>query len=245
MKEKKPKPENRRISREELLRLEREKDWKAAERWPKADQRAIFALQHYQDEPLAKSLQEMERKMGIGPAGASRYTQLRVRLALAATFLLVLTAGYFLFQQYQAGPRLFSQHFEHLPSAIKGVERTTAGNSASLLASALRSYENGSYKEAEGLFRAYLAEEPEDGQASFYYGLLQLGKGNAGPAVPILKEVVQTPPGPGYQRAARWYLALAYLDLSSEAEARPQLEKLAKGNDRYARKAKDVLKALP
>lgn len=240
----KTKGDKKRLRRADAIRLQRSGKWpEEARQYREEDQRAIRGLQ-YQEEPIEDSLRALEHKMGLHSKGnPSRYSRLPVRLGLVATFLLAVLAGYFVYSHMNQSEQLFAQHFEYMPSSIKveGAERGMPAQQLSLLANAVQSYETGKYKDAEGLFRAYLSQQSEDLEASFYYALLQLGKGNAGVAVPILEEVAEQPPRQGYDRAAYWYLGLAQLKMDKTEAARAYFERLENGEDRYAKNARAVL----
>ncbi|NBC06820.1 MAG: hypothetical protein GVY26_06455 [Bacteroidetes bacterium] len=243
-KENKPKGNKKKLRPADVMRLQRSGEWaQEASSFRDEDQRALRGLQ-YQEEPIEDSLQELRQKMGLLSEGnPSRYRRLPVRLALVASFLLAIVAGYFAYSHMNQEEQLFAQHFDYMPSVIRvaGAERNVSAQESSLLASAVQAYETGAYKDAEGMFRAYLSEQSEDTEVSFYYALLQLGKGNAGVAVPILKEVAEQPPRAGYERAANWYLGLAQLKMDNRPEAIAYFEQLESGEDRFAKNARDVL----
>jgi len=246
-KDNRPKGNKKKLRPADVIRLQRSGQWsEEAHQFRDEDQRALRGLQ-YQEEPIEDSLQELRQKMGLLSEGnPSRYRRLPVRLALVASFLLAIVAGYFVYSHMNQEEQLFAQHFEYMPSAIRveGAERDVSAQESSLLASAVQAYETGAYKDAEGMFRAYLSQQSEDTEVSFYYALLQLGKGNAGVAVPILKEVAEQPPRAGYERAANWYLGLAQLKMDNTPKAIAYFEQLESGEDRFAKNAQDVLTQL-
>lgn len=239
-----PKENKRKLTRSDLIRLQKTGRWEEeASLYRDEDQRALRGLQ-YQEEPITDSLRDIEQRISMmGQGRQSRYRRLPVRLAIAATLLLAIVAGYFVVAHNQASEQLFAQHFDYMPSAISvdGAERRGATEGASLLSSAVSAYETENYQDAEGLLRAYLAQQPEDTEARFYYAILQLGKGNAAVALPILEAVADTPPRQGYERAAYWYLGLAQLKMNQPEAARVYFLKLEGGKDRFAKAARDVL----
>jgi TolA-binding protein len=242
--DKEPKENKRKLTRSDLIRLQKTQRWEEeASLYREEDQRALRGLQ-YQKEPIADSLRDIEQGISMmGQGRQSRLHRLPVRLALAATFLLAVVAGYFVIAHQQSGEQLFAQHFEYTAIGIDadGLERRASEQSISLLSSAVRAYETEGYKDAEGLFRSYLAQQPDDLEASFYYAVLQLGKGNAAVALPILEEVAARPPKDSYDRAAYWYLGLAHLKMNETEVARGYFLKLKDGKDRFAKNARGVL----
>ena len=243
----KPNGNKKKLRVADIIRLQRTGKWaEEAKHYREEDQRALRGLQ-YQEEPVEDSLHELRHEMGLLREGnPSRFSRLPVRLALVATFLLAIVAGYFVYNHLNQEQQLFAQHFEYMPSVIRveGAERNVSAKESSLLSSAVQAYETGKHKDAEGLFRAYLSQEAADTEVSFYYALLQLGKGNPGVAVPILEEVAEKPPRVGYERAAKWYLGLAQLKKGQADNAVAYFEQLTGGEDRYAKNAQTVLTQL-
>jgi TolA-binding protein len=243
-------PKKKPISREEWLVKHQQRAWEGdISGYDEFSQEAIEGLQYQGNESSpAQSLEQLRNRMGI-TTGTSTQKVLSLKriMSIAAGFLVLVLGAYFIYMMPPSANQLFAQHFSYLPTAMQSVDRSADVPQASgLKDSAIKAYASGNYQEAEGLFRAYLSEVPNDTEMKFYYGIVLLGKGETEGAIPLIRQMRAAPAKSSYYRPASWYLALAYLRHDKEALARPLLEELiADGSDdRYAISASSILKKL-
>ncbi|MCB0570505.1 MAG: hypothetical protein KDC66_12100 [Phaeodactylibacter sp.] len=240
-------PKKRSISREEMATRQQQRDWaEHSPQWDEFSARALNGLQyHPADEPLDNTFRRLEQK--FMPQAAGRFSlSLRQRLSIAAGATILIISALFVSLRHPSNEKLYAQYFEYLPSAIHegGGARATSPKTMGLRASAVQAYETGAYEDAEALARVYLEENPADQEMRFYFGLMLLGKGDAGSAIQHL-EAVRTNPKPiEYERPATWYLGLAYLKRGQTDKASLLFKELKDGDGRYAELARSVLEKL-
>lgn len=244
------------LSKEEMLVRYQRGDWHLDQKtYDDFSRRAMKGLKYHDSaEALPDTFRRLEQKMGlVASRPSTRTLYLKPALAVAASVALLVMAGLFLWQPKDANERLFSAHFDYLPSAIRGevgdtdVRNTpTSGSSdKTLKEQALAAYGNKQYAEALVLMERYHSSYPEDTEMAFYQAILYLGQGQERQALTMLEGMADQLPRQEYQRAFDHYLALAYLKTGHMENAKALFRQLSAGKDRYARKAADILKKWP
>ena len=209
-------------------------------------QKAIEGLQyHSKEEPLNTTLNRLRHQVGKQHRPNKQFP-IRRLMSIAAGFMILVVGIYFLYLQAPDNETLFSEHFSHIPMVVddQARSRTNQAVNASLELAAISAYEERDFLKAEGLFRAYLAENPTDTEKAFYYGIIQLGKGNTYAAIPLFKQMLSTKDKYSFKRPANWYLGLAYLKQGAIEDAQYYFEQIAQGEDRYAMSARALLKGI-
>lgn len=244
-------PYKRSLSRTEMIERHHRREYEDTKNeLDEFSRRALSGLRyHPEEESLEATLRRIDRRVA-GSTGRS--FPLRQILSIAAAAALLLAAGYFLFSQPPAHEALFAQQFDYLPSAvnIEGGDRnlpsepTSYEEVAGYRARAILAYEAGNYQQARELMEKHLAAYSRDTEIRLYLGIVLLGEKNTEPAIRNLETALQELPQPAYERPAKWYLGLAYLQSGQAEQARELFSSLLDGKDRYAKDSRDVLKQL-
>ena len=168
---------------------------------------------------VASTTQATSREQGAKVVKMKpRATPNRTWLAIAASLLLLLAAGWFLMRQptFDSPAELAMANFEPYANIAKTFERGSTDDS--IKADAFRAYEAGDFPTAESNFRKL----PADGVHSFYLGQSLLAQQDFIGAQPIFLELTQsTFP---LNRESDYYLALALVGLGRQAEAKTLLQ---------------------
>lgn len=209
-------------------------------------QKAIEGLQyHSKEEPLNITLNRLRHQIGKQHQPHKQFP-IRRLMSIAAGFMILVAGIYFLYLQAPDNEALFSEHFSHIPMVVDDYarSRTNQPEDASLESAAISAYEEKDFLQAEGLLRAYLEENPADVEKAFYYGIIQLGKGNTNVAIPLFQQMLSAKDKDNFERSATWYLGLAYLKQGAIEDAKYHFEQIAQGEDRYAMSARALLKGV-
>lgn len=236
------------ISKVDLLQKHSEAAWQNEHpEYDEFSQRAIKGLEYHDaNEPLRSTLGRLQQQLAPSQS-THRIRPIRRAMSIAAGFLILVIGVYLLYLQAPVHQdSLFMAHFSYLPSAMEeGSSRTTDAPSVeNLKLAAIGAYEAEKYFEAEGLFRAYIAENPSDVEMQFYYGIILLGNDKGAAALPLLQKMQSQPVRKAYERPAKWYTALAFLQIEQKGKAVEELQELISGNDKYARNAVELLKVI-
>ncbi len=167
-------------------------------------------------------------------------------LKIAATALLLLIPGYYLYQSSFSTPDYTAAYFEHLPTAIPGTSIQKGGQESidQEKRALYKEYNQKSYREAIPKLRAYLAAHPMDDQARFYYGIALLGNQEAAAAKIAFEKVLAGSPTPAYQENAQWYLALSLVKAEAFDEAKKVLSAIRQEKGAYTQKASELLSEI-
>ena len=241
-------PQNKRsLSRREMLERHRRREYQdTGHELNEFSRRALSGLQyHPEKEPLDATLRRLDRRVA---ASARRPFPIRRFLSIAAAALLLLATGYFLFLQPSGQQGLFAQHFDYLPSAVK-IESGNRGPSSyeegpALREKAMQAYEAGRFEQARELMEQHLSRYRRDTEIRFYLGIILLGEGETEAAIRNFEATLSGLPRPAYERPAKWYLALAFLQSGRDESAKGLFRELKNGSDRYATGAGAILKKL-
>lgn len=100
-------------------------------------------------------------------------------------------------------------------------------------------YDKNDLRAAESGFRKLLDASPDNGQYQFYFGVTLLGQGKSDEARDVFQKYVDN--NQSLANEAKWYLALACLDLGDLEDGLGLLEELSAGNAPFSEKARDLL----
>lgn len=175
------------------------------------------------------------------------------RLAIAASFALLLTAGWFMFSQPSTPDQLFADNFA-VHQDVLSVEiedrlaETGFGTNKAALATlqtAIDTYKSGDYQSAINQFNAFEATAPEDALTSYaqFYKAVALLETQQSEAAQ--KELISLADKTNFplQNEAKWYLSLAYLKQNKVTEAKALLQNLSTVTD-YEQRVKKLLNKL-
>ncbi|MCG8330629.1 MAG: hypothetical protein MI974_23230 [Chitinophagales bacterium] len=236
------------IALKDFLEKHRDEAWSEEQNeFDQFSQKAIEGLQyHSKDEPLNNTLNRLRHQIGKQHRPNKQFP-IRRLMSIAAGFMILVAGIYFLYLQTPDNEALFSEHFSHIPMVVDDQARSRTNNqpeNASLEMAAISAYEEKDFLQAEGLLRVYLEEHPADIEKAFYYGIIQLGKGNTNVAIPLFKQMLSAGNKDNFKRPANWYLGLAYLKQGAIEDAQYHFEQIAQGEDRYAMSARALLKGM-
>jgi tetratricopeptide (TPR) repeat protein len=198
---------------------------------------------------LAYKLFEAEEEIGIKNkirnirSASGRQTSvfsISRAIAVAASLILIIGAGFWTSSLFNQQERMFAQHFEPFPNVvtIRGDQQISPE-----LKNGMAHYSDRSWEMAEQDLKAVLELEPKNMTASFYLGISYLANDRTERAISLLEPVNADTNGL-FQSHARWYLALAHLKLKDD-QAKVLLSQIADGNDPdYGQKAAELMEEL-
>ena len=177
----------------------------------------------------------------------------RRTLAIAASFLLLFSAGYFLLRPAGSYPGLYTAYFQSDSEALEN----EIGNLSALgmaipdkarresLKTALDLYQSQDFKTACQMLTDHLQQYPGDAGALYFQGLSLMESNKFKRAASAFGQLLDLP-GAAYQSGALWYQGLSYLQLrGKKAEARAIFEELAAdAASSYSSQAKAILEEL-
>ena len=190
----------------------------------------------------------------VQPTAKIRRFSLVKKLSIAASFALLLTAGWFMMNQPATTPdQLFASNFKKhqdvlsIEVADRLAETGFGANKALLtnLQTGIDAYNAGNYANAITTLNNFQMAAPQDvlsKYAQFYEAVSLLELGKMSEALPKLQNVAQTDNFP-LQNDAKWYLALSQLKLNNTVAAKNLLKELSTVAT-YKTKAEKVLKSL-
>lgn len=194
-------------------------------------QNAMAAIEIFEDANLKARLQNLETELSTATASAPKQEAKvvamkpkaktnRTWMAIAASLLLLLTAGWFLMRQptMVPGGELAMNNFEPYDNIAYTFERGTSDDS--IEASAFRAYEAGDYASAEMNFDKIPATEIR----SFYKAQSLLAQRKFSEAETIFQKlsVTENP----FQAESQYYRALSLVGLERADEARTLLQSI-------------------
>lgn len=162
-------------------------------------------------------------------------------LAVAASFVLLLLAGYWYIASQQTPTDLYYAHYQPYPNIINPLERSGAAPTDPM-ARAMLAYEQANYDVAISLFEQQ-AEQLTPAY-KFYLALSLLEVGESSRTVALLEEVAASE-NESLFLPALWYRGLAHLKANRTDEAREVLNQLLEQDDStYHPRAMEILEQL-
>lgn len=189
---------------------------------------------------LKEHFQQLDKKHQ-----AAEKKQLRSVLAIAASLLVLVAAGYFIYQATKSADthQIYISHYTPYPVIEQGILR--GENGTHQVEQGLQAYEQGRYSAAIDLLDRYLTKDTGNVFVQFYLGLSFLSNDQAGQAVEVLKPISERANFKlAYQ--AKWYLGLAYLKTGAIEQASIIFQHLQQESEdpSIQRKSKAILKEL-
>lgn len=195
---------------------------------------------HYSLE-LKKKLQAGDTPVSSSPKSGKSRPLFPWVVGIAATFLLLLLAGYFYVSSTTSPTDLYAANYQPYPNIINPLERSGA-MPEDTKSRALIAYEKGAFEKAIRLFQE--AEGPLSPGHHFYLGLSYLEIGNQNQAIARLQKVIESEDQTFYLPAL-WYQGLAYLSAQEVEAAEEVLKKLTEEEDStYYERAQEILSDL-
>ncbi|MEX0290269.1 MAG: tetratricopeptide repeat protein [Flavobacteriaceae bacterium] len=162
------------------------------------------------------------------------------RLSIAASILVLLGLGYFVFKPDTPDMnKLYASNFEIYPNTVYTITRSDTINSVER--KAFVAYESGDFKAAIPLFEQMKAEG-EKAYLDFYLAQSYLKTERTTEAVTHFQKNLET--NEIFVPESRWYLALAYLNLGEGEKAKEMLKSLLNSSDYKQEAAEALLAAL-
>lgn len=174
-------------------------------------------------------------------------------LAIAASFALLLLAGWWIISQPSSPQDLYAQHFDASQDVLSiqiddRLAETGFGTNKALLGdlkAGMDAYNAGNFNQAITVFEQYQQAAPQDPLApvaNYYQALALMQQGNVDQAIGLWQSLDLTNQS-GLQEDANWYLALCYLQKNDVESASPLLDAL-QDSQKYQEKAKNILGSL-
>lgn len=159
-------------------------------------------------------------------------------LAIAASFLLLISVGTFLYMPSQySSDAIASRYYTDDASWRSG---TKSGDSEDPIDAGITAYEAGNYEQAANTFSNF----PDNDKAIYGLAQSQYQLGNYEAAISNFKKVIARE-NPNYIENAEWYLLLTYLKSEQTGrEFEVLLEKVISDGGFYAEKAEGMKKRL-
>ena len=119
---------------------------------------------------------------------------------------------------------------------LRGGQQANRRTYAGQLTTALTSYQDDHYAEAEQQLATLAKAFPNGVESQLYLGICRLALEQNAEAIPPLVAAQKLGPG-RFRQDATWFLALAYRRLQDSARSSAQLQKLCSGKSEYATRA--------
>lgn len=162
-------------------------------------------------------------------------------VAVAASFLILITVGYQMANRRNSNEKLYDHYYQTFPNielpTVRGVTATNNGKSA-----AFRAYDSQDYEEASKLF-SEIYEKNGDDYALLYQGLSLMELKRFTEAVKIF-ERYREKPNRAFDTYIKWYLSLCYLRTDAEEKSRSLVRELAAGKNPFQKQASELLHDL-
>lgn len=163
----------------------------------------------------------------------------------AASIILFIMAGMFIFKMEQEPADLYAAYFEPYPNifepTLRGSGSLVPRHAANPRAEAFQAYEAGDYEKAIELFSTLL-QQKEEPELLLLCGNANLALNRTAAATQNFNNLIARYDHLDMQ--GKWFLSLCYLKEGKTDEARQLLEQLGNTEISYAIKAKELLKKV-
>ncbi|CCH54149.1 hypothetical protein BN8_03293 [Fibrisoma limi BUZ 3] len=148
--------------------------------------------------------------------------------AAAASVVVVLGVGYFVFQQTTEQPTdlAYNETFVPVDELTKEFPRGLAPNTRQQFLDILKEYEAGNYSTAIDQLKTLPADRQTVHYRNFFLGLSYLANKQPTEAIPLLQKALATP-SVALRQKAEWFLALAYVKNGQKEKALPTLKRIS------------------
>ena len=161
---------------------------------------------------------------------------------IAASFIVILGVSSFWFLNKEANSeKLFAEYYAPYQNVVQPISRTDKTKNTKTLA--FENYELKNYTKALKGFDVLLLKEKENDVITFYKAIIYLELNEPQNAINLLKNNFKN--SANWNDKKNWYLALAYLKIDNQIEAKRVLIELSKMKINFKRKATlSLLKSL-
>ncbi|MFT5999846.1 MAG: hypothetical protein ACI81P_002305 [Neolewinella sp.] len=183
-----------------------------------------------------------------GPVAKVRFLSgVRRYLAIAASVLILVSGGLFVYQQLdgqkRSGSELYASNYTSYD--LSQVRKSETGTTTDIFAQGVARYAAGDFNQAAALFAPLTEEGTIKMKATFALAHAYL---NQTPPKTLEAETqlrsIITDDNSSYVTSAKWYLALIHLQREEITSAKPLLEAVQQSGGKLGRAAKDILVAL-
>ncbi len=155
--------------------------------------------------------------------------RMRTFLAIAASIVVVLLAGYyFTGQQGSSAEKLYAANFVPYEDMI--LTRGEPSATGSQLVDGMIAYNDGDYTIAAEHLEQFRITNPDNKAAALYLAISQTELGRYDAAERSFNIAMEDP---NFRQQAQWYLSLMYIKNHKNAEALGQLQAIADNTDHY------------
>ena len=218
----------------------------------------LKGIELFGDQKLREKIQQAEHKMTKRESFREQQKPRVIKLfsvrnmAIAASFLILIVAAYFLFRPTDQPGRLYANYFQMDQPALDNEleELSLIGMGISdrerrdQLKSGLELIQTGRYEEAVPALRAHLQAYPEDEVAGYFLGLSLMQTKSFEQAIFVLAPI-EGDSESEYNDDARWFQALSWLQIpEGQDNAIQLLEQISGAFDSYSGQAAQLLKDL-
>lgn len=183
--------------------------------------------------------QEIKQQLQQLDSFSNTKTLFRKWFYIAATFILIIGSGVWLFFQKPDVKQLFATYYQPYPNTILPIVR--GNNNTQNTFDAFRVYDNQDYEKASILFDKLFEKEQKE-YALFYKAICLLQINKTTEAVDILKNFKFT--SNEFIIMSKWYLAMAYLKLNDKTAAIPLVKFVSENDNPFQNAATNLLKKL-
>jgi tetratricopeptide (TPR) repeat protein len=169
----------------------------------------------------------------------SRISMRRIYYAAAATLILLMIPGYFVYQNMTFNSRMYNEFYMKDP----GVPVVMGSTNNSAFNNAMIEYKDANYKTALALFNQLRASDNYNDTLNFYSGLCYLETDYPEKAVDLFKKVTESETS-YYYYPANYYLGLTYVRLDQISNATVPLKTVSGSSHYLNAKAKELLQEL-
>lgn len=166
--------------------------------------------------------------------------RLPTKWLVAASIVVLVGLGYFFTVLNQPTTQeMFEQNFIPYRNVVHSIERNS--QEEDLKTKAFVAYSKGEYELSIDLFSLLYTNEQES-YYLFYKANALISQNRSMEAIPLLKEYLET--AGEFKDESKWYLALAYLQLGDEENAKELLEELMSSGTYKVEEAQELLNDL-
>lgn len=190
-------------------------------------------------EQLAGNIAEWEAEIKAEEDTTGRRLGSWYLVAASISVILVAVIGFWALNDKDSTQQLYSAYYEAYPDVI-----TSRAGDSNKLKEALYAYESEAYVDAELMLKELARKDPDDREAQFYLAQTLMARGKIDEAKEIF-HVLKNTTGFSLREASAWYLALSYLKMEKNQEAKEELQKIiAYTNHAYGTQARELIKKL-
>ncbi|MDX9883983.1 MAG: hypothetical protein RBS73_18130 [Prolixibacteraceae bacterium] len=201
-----------------------------------------IALEEKEIISLRSALEAIGKETRKNNQQAIRMPKSRVAVAsIAASLILLLSIGGLLTKQTISENDLYTEYYQPYQGA--GIVRSGNATMDQALTVALQKYNAREYESALKLFQEVIANDEGNPVGHFFSGVSYQETGRFSKAIEEYKIVVKDRDNL-FVDQAEWYIGLCYLQSQDRKKAYRQLDKIAKSNSYYSRKAEAIIRKL-